>query len=233
MEGKPGRSHTREAGGGRLADGRKAGSLLRAATILTAVALLAIAGVVRANNWGGPKDPDPYHCNDSPFYSECVAEVGSQSVRIESSVPGDLAAATRWSMADYNSVTDVFFFEPDPGETDINVKVRAASYSATWWASTACEYPGSPTVYGGSETPLPGNRWCKAQVFRWNLTYKSTKYPGTTAQHNIACQELGHTLGLRHSTTSDPNWASSCMRSGTTTNPTTTTHDRAHVNARY
>lgn len=119
----------------------------------------------------------------------------------------------------------------------VDVKVRAVDYGPTksWCASTACESMAPPTVFGGSELPLPGTRWCKPQIFRYNLYWRASKYPTDSNERAIACHEVGHTLGLRHATSStgDADWANSCMVNGNQTKITTTTHDRNHVNARY
>lgn len=125
-------------------------------------------------------------------------------------------------------------FETDVGEPLARAKVRAAFYTASWWASTACEYPGTPTIYGGSEANH--TRWCRPQVIRYNLSKRDTYFPGDTAQRDISCHELGHILGLQHATSTTnggSNWASSCMVYASRTHTTTTTHDRAHINAYY
>ena len=195
--------------------------------------LLALAPDVAATNWGGPRDSGK-HCNEDPVISQCLNDPASRniSVIVETS-DAQLGANLRWSMRNYTQVTVLFVFEPDPGETAPRAKVRAAYYTGVWWSSTACEFAGSPTIYGGSESNH--SRWCRPQVIRYNLNYKASKYPGDTAQRDISCHELGHVLGLRHanSTTGDPNWASSCMVLNSTTHTTTTSHDRSHVNSYY
>lgn len=152
------------------------------------------------------------------------ASARTRRTYIESSVDAELVEEIQWSVANYTAVTDVSMTISTSSSSD--VKVRAVDYGAnSWWASLACEFAGSPTVYGGSETPLPGTRWCKAQVFRYNLFYRASKYPTDNNERSITCQELGHTIGLRHAT--------SCMKTNNQTKITTTAHDRSHVNARY
>ena len=167
------------------------------------IALFA-AGTAMATNWGGPRDSS-VHCDTIPLTSQCVGENTSHSIYIESSVDAELSEEIVWSVANYTAVSDISMFISTSSSSD--VKVRAVDYGMNgWWASTACEFAGSPTIYGGSETPLPGTRWCKAQVFRYNLFYRASKYPTDNNERSITCQELGHTIGLRHATsgTGDP-----------------------------
>jgi hypothetical protein len=194
---------------------------------------VASVGSAAGTNFGGPRDSG-IHCDTIPETSQCVGENASHSVFIESSVDAGLRDEIVWSVANYTAVLDISMFISTSSSSD--VKVRAVDYGMNgWWASTACEFAGSPTVYGGSETPLPGTRWCKAQVFRYNLFYRASKYPTDNNERSITCQELGHTIGLRHATsgTGDPDWANSCMKVNNQTKITTTTHDRSHINARY
>ncbi len=207
----------------------------RQITAVAAGSLMAIAFASPAagTNFGGPRDSG-VHCDTDPVTSQCVAENASHTVYIEASVDSQLVAQLQWSTANYTAVTDVSMVISTSSSSD--VKVRAVNYGANgWWASTSCEFAGSPTVYGGSETPLPGTRWCKAQVLRYNLYYRATKYPSDNNARSVTCQELGHTIGLRHATsgTGDPFWADSCMKVNNQTKITTTDHDRSHVDARY
>ena len=195
---------------------------------------LALAPTVTATNWGGPKDAGD-HCNDDPVVSQCLNDPSSSNISViiqtsDTQIAGNL----RWSMLNYTQVTDLYVFETDAGEPQSRVKARAAFYTASWWSSTACEYPGLPTIYGGSEAAH--TRWCRPQVIRYNLSKKASKFPGDTAQRDISCHEFGHTLGLRHATSTangGSNWASSCMVYASTTHTTTTQHDRDHINAYY
>lgn len=194
------------------------------------IALFA-AGTVMASNWGGP------NCNTDPVTSMCVGENTSHSVFIESSVDAELREEIVWSVANYTALSDISMFVST--STGSDVKVRAVDYGITrnWSASTACEYAGSPTIYGGSESPPPGTRWCKAQVFRYNLYWRADRYPSDNNERAITCQELGHTIGLRHATSAnyypDTTWVDSCMKVDNLTKITTTAHDRIPVDARY
>lgn len=199
-----------------------------------ALIVMVTAGTAMATNFGGPRDPG-YHCDTIPETSKCVGENTSHSVFIESSVDAELVEEIVWSVANYTAVSDISMFISTSSSSD--VKVRAVNYGSgeTWWASGACETAGPPTIYGGSETPLPGNRWCKPQIFRYNLYWRASKYPTDNNERSVTCHELGHTIGLRHpnSGTGDPDWTNSCMKLSNQTKITTTSHDRIHIDARY
>ena len=109
------------------------------------------------------------------------------------------------------------------------MKVQDGSYGLNGaWAYTRCAT--NLESQGGSESPLPGTKWCKPQLFRWNLTYRSN-YNNDTREEDMACEEFGHTLGLRHGTFSD------CMnftQSGSTDfGLFLASHHRSHLNFLY
>lgn len=202
----------------------------RPSTVALAVGALlavAVAGQAGATNFGGPRDAGK-DCNTDPVASQCVADTASHTVFIESSVDQGLRDEIVWSVANYTAVTHVTMSITTGSNPDVTVCALNYGLNTPWWASTACDYT---AVYGGSSTPLPGTRWCKAQVFRYNLAWRASKYPTDNNERSITCQELGHTIGLRHATsgTSDPDWANSCMKELNQTKITTTTHDRNHV----
>ena len=66
------------------------------------------------------------------------------------------------------------------------------------------------------------NQQCWLQWVRFNDIYTSP------AANALACHELGHSLGLRHSTDT-----ASCMFTPGPTSTVLTNHDRAHLNAAY
>lgn len=206
--------------------------------VLVAIVCLSVGAFVSpalATNWGGPKNAPPYGCNNDPDLSQCITENYLQGVFVESSVDADLHEEITWSMANYTSVTEVDFYVATSC-SNCDVRVRAINYGANgWWASTACEFNGAPTVFGGSESPRPGDRWCRSQILRYNLYYRASKYPTDANERSVTCHEFGHTIGLRHANggAGGSDWANSCMKDPNQTKTTTTTHDRNHVNAQY
>ncbi len=62
--------------------------------------------------------------------------------------------------------------------------------------------------YGGSDSAH--TRWCRPQIFQYNTAF--TSYYSTDAKKRyIACHELGHTFGLQHPKSSEPQ--ATCMQS--------------------
>jgi Matrixin len=91
---------------------------------------------------------------------------------------------------------------------------------------------GTNTGTGGTHP----NRWCRGQIMRFNSYYyhfSSRVYDDDAQRQNVACHELGHTVGLRHHETVPA--VGSCMYRIVGVNQTTilNPHDRAHINAYY
>lgn len=78
----------------------------------------------------------------------------------------------------------------------------------------------------GTRTGSHPNQVCSQDYVRMNL-YALTHYPPHTTKA-ISCHELGHSVGLRHSSES-----TSCMNTVYPLPETTTSHDRAHINGKY
>ncbi len=155
------------------------------------------------------------HICDDTVYSQCVADNGTHTV-YAASLTADWSAALNSAITVYNGhadlsvslgaccSTDVVAYDFDYGDTG-------------YWAWTACEDEAS---YGGSNP----DRWCKPQGIYFNQEYTWAANP----RKSIACHELGHSLGLRHSSES-----TSCMKYASTTNLSYTSHDSALLAGQY
>jgi len=80
---------------------------------------------------------------------------------------------------------------------------------------------------GGSGTAL----WCRGQYLRFNSFYE-----GSADGRSLACEELGHTVGLRHNTHPDNFTYASCMGVSPTFGELTfySGHETTdHINANY
>lgn len=71
------------------------------------------------------------------------------------------------------------------------------------------------------------NAYCVPQWLRYDLT-DTADYDTVGERASIACQEMGHTLGLRHSSS-----ASTCMYTFRTMQAGLVQHDKDELNAHY
>lgn len=79
------------------------------------------------------------------------------------------------------------------------------------------------------------NRWCRGQYLRFNASWEPT-YSGE--ENEMACHELGHTVGLTHNThnyAGQPETYDSCMRTDLGSFPSFySVHETAtHINGNY
>ncbi len=105
--------------------------------------------------------------------------------------------------------------------TIMDASVIEGNYGSTdWWAYTACSVTAN---YGGSDP----RRWCRPQLVVYNKTHPGNWDGSTNGRKAVACHEVGHTLGLRHT------YATSCMKAATTTNTTPTSGEYNELESWY
>lgn len=194
------------------------------------LALIVNVELVQANNFGGPLDSGK-HCNTS-LQSQCVANDSTHLVCI-TAVTAPHRSATVVKIGHYDSMSFLYATEnpaPCNNADDVIVKdVNLPGTGAIAWGKCAA---GAST--GGSETPLPGTKWCKAQEFIWDRAFDYL-IDSDSDKYMVACHELGHTLGLRHT----PVGNYTCMVPSTISpvyiNPwgNTDAHDRVKLDERY
>ena len=92
------------------------------------------------------------------------------------------------------------------------------------WAYTSCEV-------AAQHGTNPAGQWCIAQLLRFNSQYISN-YDTNNGTKGVACHELGHTLGLRHTTSTTTCMHNTPLVSGVW-RTTIQAHDVSHLEANY
>ena len=199
-----------------------------AKAIAIACALLLVLEATAYARFGSSYD----HNCDTTIYAQCVAPDAYETVSIVASAA--ITAQVRWAMANYNSVAPpvqmVEFYPFPPNYSDVLVSATTSPNYALAW--TQCN---SGATYGGSDASH--TRWCTPQKLVYNLSYEASHFPTDNAKRYIACHELGHTVGLRHPLSSEPQVT--CMRNAgispkyVPTYTTTSTTERAQIASHY
>jgi hypothetical protein len=166
----------------------------------------------------------PKHACDTTTSSQCIANNGTH-VFCFSAVGSSIVADTRTIITNaYDSLSSISTSEQscscDPSVCGVDLQVFDSDYNTSFWAWTACA---SGAHFEGTDP----RRWCKPQNLKWD-TGTSSNWNTTAGRKYIACHEVGHSLGLRHSTGS-----SSCMVPNTITTHVLTSHDQSMLNNWY
>jgi hypothetical protein len=209
----------------------------RAAAVLSLALILAgsLSGSVLAQDSHGPPISSLLPCDRPVDPPRCVS-VGNDSqhfVYIDASVPSDLAAAIRHTMAqDYEpthlrmrvqsritAATDVIVYAADDGEN-----------GAAGWVFCPADAP--------QGTNAQGDRWCQRQELHFNLNPRYAAYFADRASRDyMACHELGHTIGMRHwgnPPRTDGPVAATCMTPDNPDGPADLhAYDRRHIDQYY
>lgn len=194
--------------------------------MICAAAVLFAASQVNANNIGShvATGGTPAHNCDTSIASQCVNNNNSDAIIFGTPLATSHKDAINFAIADYNAHNPGIFLYISalpPDLVDVIVSDTTIAGNGAWaWGQ--CR---SPATTGGTNP----NAWCYPMLLKWNLAYEASKYPGLTARRDVACHELGHTMGLRHSNEA----SGSCMINGSTTFTTTSSHDRTMIAGQY
>lgn len=172
------------------------------------------AADVRGYNWGSS------NCGPDVYLSYCVADDRYHYVYLAGLTRSDIRTDTAYILdRELDNRTDMIASVVTGSIYD--VRAWNNTYGDTgYWGAVYCP---SGAAQGGSNP----RRWCKPQYIRYNTTY-AYKFDTAEERRSIACHELGHTAGLRHS----GNIGDSCMYDPVLVT-TLELHDLVMVNDRY
>lgn len=179
------------------------------------VYLVAAAEPASGTSWGSS------NCGTNPATSYCIHNNDTHTYFFTASVSTAMRKAT-------NDAAEVTF-EPtqlnisiDP-DTDADVIIKMFDYGDSGYAgATLC--PIGSSKYGSNPRVV-----CRPQELRYN-TDSSVAYlfDHYLERQYIACHEMGHTVGLRHSGQSD-----SCMQETPAVYELLSLHDQMHIDNAY
>ena len=192
--------------------------------VLAAVISVAAASATYATNWGSNHavPGTPAHVCDTSIFSQCVGETNAPPIVFESLSSAHQSAMT-FAMTWYQNNTVLYpYISGLPADRTVHVSDISTSNGA--WAWGACR---AGATYGGSDPYV----WCRPSDLKWNTYYEASHFSTTTQKREVACHEVGHLGGLRHS----GNSTGSCMYNPATTPGVTSpdSHDVSQLSAHY
>lgn len=205
-------------------------------TVLAGLALAAIlipigARPAHATNIGSTQGCGYEYGSSNETYN-CVSMANNKWHAVREYTFGnqwpDLVAATQWALDNQYDPTDLVAYKTT---TDNLPDVRLWD----WWYGTGkpqgwVDCPADNTGIGYKDSFDPETRWCRGQILRFNATWNDLYNYDTHAERYLACHELGHTVGLRHTS------LNSCMRTNvplSLANENLLSHEIGHLNVWY
>lgn len=192
------------------------------------IATLPLLGALpaHANNWGSTpieSDRGAVSLANNRFHTVHYVNL---SDGFPNGIP-EIAAAANWAVSEYDSTDLVVYRDESDSEPDVEFHDYNYGNSTGWVAQAKC--PTTNTGIGGTDP----TRWCRGQqiIFNsWYYWYYSGAYDTFFERRRLACHEMGHTVGLRHSANTN-----SCIfpRYWETTASILDAHDPSHVNDHY
>jgi hypothetical protein len=173
------------------------------------VRIAAVLGVITLGQAPGPASAQPFGpgaCSGACYYAD-----NSNHTYFNNGLSAGDASSMNFAMLTRLQSTDMTVDQFQSWNNDTDVVAYDDNYgNTTWWGLWRCE-----VLVSGSSTK------CNRGSITFNL------YHGE-AWTSLACQEVGHSVGLDHSTLTD-----SCMQQTAGTANDFDAHDRSHINGYY
>jgi Matrixin len=186
------------------------GAWVRVAILLSMIVLVVDVGGAEAHHEASPNtqlwgSSYSWPC-DTHYRSQCVANNSGHRYQLVGLTTSRANATLRaLDLFNDNSEVAAIAVTSDPDVVVIDANRLDIDLFAWGWCLTSPPPPAPPTEYGGSDASH--TRWCRPQYVIWNSSSEAAPKVNSTAKYNyIGCHEIGHTLGLRHRSTT-----ASCM----------------------
>lgn len=180
------------------------------------VYLVATAGPASGSNWGSS------NCGTNPDTSYCIHNNDTHTYHFTSSVSTTMRSATNTAAeAGYEPTQLNISSTTSSSNTDVVIKMF--NYGDSGYAgATLC--PANSSKTGTNPRVV-----CRPQELRYNVhSSVAILFDTSVEREYVACHELGHTVGLRHSTQSD-----SCMQEYPGLYGLPSLHDKIYIDAAY
>lgn len=192
-----------------------------AGALAIVLALVTASSAMAANFGSNTASYDsPAHACDWDAASQCIANNGTHLWYPDTLTANLLAATRNASDYVYDPLPDIIADEWSSSEGVDVIVMDAFTNLPNVVAWTECAT--GTTVLGTDP-----NAYCRPQWLRYDLS-DGWAYDTIGERNSIACQEMGHTLGLRHSSST-----SSCMYTYRTTQAGLVQHDKDELAAHY